>query len=443
MRQHVIAVVKGIAPTCSSSGTTDSLVCLVCEEEIASPITLPSGSGEHYFDGNFCEYCDFSLKIYNKCEHGDDEKDEDGDKVFVSWIKEKKGKDATCSKYGYNDWSYCEECFAIIDAPTQIAPTAHDLKVVEGFAATALTSGLSDGYVCENTPCKLIVKHQEILPAVTEEMLSDGSEKLGGKLDYVKNDDGTTCTITGIGSCTVDELVIPEFINGLRVTAIGKEAFKNETSLESVTIPKYVSEIGKKAFSGCSSLETVVLPDCADVAGDAFASTSNVEFEFTHSLVYIAEVEATRCDRIGTVEHYVCVYCNERYADAATKEQLFNVRDTIEHDFEEGECRKCHTSYEEAVIISINTPDTITVDKGTLRKDLVLPTTVVGVRDLDDEDDVYVNLEVHWDLSEYDGETAGTYEITGYVSFNEYVARKKSGRTEGLGDTVTLKIKVK
>ena len=58
------------------------------------------------------------------------------------------------------------------------------------------------------------------------------------------------------------ELIIP---NG--VTSIGYSAFRNCTSLTSITIPNSVTSIGDSAFSGCDSLTSIVIPDSVTSIG--------------------------------------------------------------------------------------------------------------------------------------------------------------------------------
>ena len=66
----------------------------------------------------------------------------------------------------------------------------------------------------------------------------------------------TTGTITKyIESDTV--VVIPSKINSWPVTKIGEDAFQDNTTITSVTIPASVTEIGSNAFAGCTNLTSV------------------------------------------------------------------------------------------------------------------------------------------------------------------------------------------
>lgn len=70
----------------------------------------------------------------------------------------------------------------------------------------------------------------------------------------------TTCTITKY-LYSESKVVIPEYIGGRRVTAIGEEAFYAHTWLEEVVFEAPLETIGKNAFYGCTYLKTLTIPD--------------------------------------------------------------------------------------------------------------------------------------------------------------------------------------
>ena len=67
--------------------------------------------------------------------------------------------------------------------------------------------------------------------------------------------------ITGIGSYADSNLVIPATIMNLPVVEIADNAFKNNTSIESLTIPNSMEKIGDLAFYGCSSITSITFED--------------------------------------------------------------------------------------------------------------------------------------------------------------------------------------
>ena len=77
--------------------------------------------------------------------------------------------------------------------------------------------------------------------------------------DYAVNEDGKTCTITGMGVCRDADVVIPEAIDGYQVTAIGELAFWAQYSITSVTMPDSVIRIGYSAFEHCEQLKSITL----------------------------------------------------------------------------------------------------------------------------------------------------------------------------------------
>ena len=89
-------------------------------------------------------------------------------------------------------------------------------------------------------------------------------------------------TINSSGAITafrgqVAELVIPDEIDGVKVTSIGSSAFQANTYLKTVTLPEGLTSIGSSAFRGCSSLTGLVLPDSLTAIGSyAFRDCSSL-----------------------------------------------------------------------------------------------------------------------------------------------------------------------
>lgn len=88
-----------------------------------------------------------------------------------------------------------------------------------------------------------------------------GTERASEGIEYSLNSDETGYTVTGIGSCTDTEIVIPAKHNSKPVTSIGYEAFRGCTGLTSVTIPNSVTSIGYRAFLGCTGLVNITVAD--------------------------------------------------------------------------------------------------------------------------------------------------------------------------------------
>ena len=106
-------------------------------------------------------------------------------------------------------------------------------------------------------------------------------------LAYTVNDDGNTCTITGIGTCADTNLFIGGYIDGYKVTAIGDKAFKSCSKLTSVTIGSSVITIGAWTFSYCSNFTSITIPNSVTSIGlGAFARCEKL------TSVYIYDIDA-------------------------------------------------------------------------------------------------------------------------------------------------------
>ena len=110
-----------------------------------------------------------------------------------------------------------------------------------------------------------------------------------------------TCTITEyVGSRS--DVVIPETIDGLTVTKIGAEAFR-ESEIVSVQFPDSIVSIGNYAFHYCDDLTELVLPEALQSIGtSAFGYCSNLQSVTMSDNVTDIESEAfIRCKSLQEI----------------------------------------------------------------------------------------------------------------------------------------------
>ncbi|HBJ19365.1 MAG TPA: hypothetical protein DDY70_06495, partial [Clostridiales bacterium] len=63
--------------------------------------------------------------------------------------------------------------------------------------------------------------------------------------------------VTGIGTCTDTDIVVPATYQGMPVTGVGYAAFENNTQITSVCFGENVYFVGNYVFRGCTSLRSV------------------------------------------------------------------------------------------------------------------------------------------------------------------------------------------
>lgn len=110
-------------------------------------------------------------------------------------------------------------------------------------------------------------------------------------------------TVKGIGKSTATDIVIASAYHNRPVTEIEDNAFKNCSSIQSVTVPSSVTRIGIFAFHGCTSLESVTLSNSVTSIGNsAFSGCSSLkEITIPNGLTSIETSTFSGCSALESI----------------------------------------------------------------------------------------------------------------------------------------------
>ena len=230
-----------IAPTCTQKGC-ERRICSNCGFSETQDVNALGHAYSNWTldsaptcenEGNESRYCE-------TCSHFETRVLSPNGHTPTEAIVENKTSETCTTDGSYDNVVYCSVCNAEISRETKlIAKLGHNYNTV----VTPPTK-TTDGYTTHTCSLCQDTYTDSNVPAI-------GSEGLV----YEVNSDGTTCRITGIGSCADTNVFIPSIINGLTVTAIADKAFAENTTITFVTIPNTVTDIGRRAFYKCEELK--------------------------------------------------------------------------------------------------------------------------------------------------------------------------------------------
>lgn len=262
------------------------------------------------------------------------------------------------------------------------APTtpAHE----HSFAETVKEEGLKSAATCTEPAvyyksCQCGEKSDETF--VSGEALGHDYDDTTGKcgregcrsyysvgLAYTLNEKGDGYIVSGIGTCTETDIVIPEVYNGKPVTEIGDEAFMGEPSesetemigiVTSVVIPNSVTTIGEYAFSGSTDMTKVVIPDSVTkMESGAFWFCGLTEVTISKNLTELESAVFGMCrnlekivvpDNITSLNGGVFFYCTA-LTDITLPDTLTNIGGFFGPDFGETAYYKNPENWEDGVL---------------------------------------------------------------------------------------------
>lgn len=182
-------------------------------------------------------------------------------------------------------------------------------------------------------------------------------------------------------------LTIPEEIDGKPVKEIEPNAFKDNTSLKSITIPDTVNVIGEHAFDGCIGLETVNIPIAITEIGEyAFFKCSSLEsVTLPKGLIKIEKYAFSECNSLISVTIPASVKLSEIMGEFSfskcEKLETVTLEDGIEY-ISEGMFYEC------PALADITIPDSVTrieksafVNCDSLKNSAMLPNSIYSIDD--------------------------------------------------------------
>ena len=188
---------------------------------------------------------------------------------------------------------------------------------IDVYSKSEVTTMLSNYAPDEHTHYEYAAfehSHKEIIDLEDRINVLVGDYSRG--LLYRLNEDTTSYMVSGIGTCTDTDIVIPKQYNSKPVTSIGYGAFSDCTSLTSVEIPDSVTSIGIRAFYNCTSLAGVVIGDSVtSIGGSVFRyCTSLTSIVIPNSVTSISDFAFADCTSLTNVVIGDLVTSIEKYA---------------------------------------------------------------------------------------------------------------------------------
>lgn len=122
-------------------------------------------------------------------------------------------------------------------------------------------------------------------------------------LKFAISEDKTYYVVISIGDCSDTTVTIPEIYEGLPVTQIAPNAFKDCTHIEKIVLPDSITVIGEKAFNGCTILIEIILSTKLEIIEDsAFEGCIKLEsMKLPSSLESIGNAAFKDCESLNSI----------------------------------------------------------------------------------------------------------------------------------------------
>lgn len=294
-RHKSVLVIWGKQATCTEVGYTDGQVCNQCGEIIVEQKVIPTLEHSYSTVSVVQPTCAQQGYTLHTCKCGDNYKTDYVDALGHTWmILDHVEKDewvlaikGTCTMKSV-EYRKCGICQFIEQRETDYYHIFGQWVIVK--EATTTEEGLEEG-TCQSCGKKVTRTIDKIIKE------SEG-------LEYTLNDDGKSYSVTGIGTCTDTDLVIPLKFNELPVTKIGYEAFSNCSQIKSIIIPYGIISIEGFAFYNCTSLSKVIIPNSVTTIWEAaFENCTSLDsITIPNSVTAIYDQAFYNCESLTSID---------------------------------------------------------------------------------------------------------------------------------------------
>ena len=293
--EHTEVVDDAVAPTCTESGLTEGKHCSDCgtvfvkQNEILSLphtygdwiVTKTANCGQ---DGELARYCSCGEK-QTETLPPNGEHTEVVDQAVAP----------TCTESGLTEGKHCSVCNTTLVQQDIIPALEHTYNTYYSF------DNSFHWYACQGCgAAKDKAEHQ-----LSDDGMCTLCDNLIGTskgIVFKKSDDGTYAIVVEYNGSAA-KVIIPDTYEGLPVTTIYSDVFKNNGSIISVIFPDSLTSIGDYAFYDCESLNSIVFPDSLTSIGSyAFRDCINLSsIDFPDSLTSIGSYAFYNCKSLSSV----------------------------------------------------------------------------------------------------------------------------------------------
>lgn len=221
----------------------------------------------------------------------------------------------SCTEKGYTKYTCaCGDTYN----SNEVDATGHTLGAwVEEIPSNCTTNGTKGHYTCsacekdfdeekvEITDLTIVAGHSYqygVCVGCEDKRVSEG-------LEYTLN--GSYYVVSGLGTCTDMNIVVPDTYENLPVKEIGSDAFTDKL-IESIWLPDSVTKINTWAFFCCTNLRYVHLGDgMQEIAAYAFSNcTALTQMVITRNVHTIGNGAFNSCYRLIEVLNYSSLNIN-------------------------------------------------------------------------------------------------------------------------------------